>query len=92
MSMVQIPDDVRQLIARQVAAGRASSEADFLAEAVQRYADALEAESDDIIAAADEGIEDIEAGRFELIAGPDDQRRLRAELSAGLDQAQEAAS
>lgn len=92
MSMVQIPDDVRQLIARQVAAGRASSEADFLTEAVQRYADALEAESDDIIAAADEGIEDIEAGRFELIAGPDDQRRLRAELSAGLDQAQEAAS
>jgi predicted transcriptional regulator len=92
MGMIQLPDDVNQLIARQVAAGRASSEADFLAEAVQRYADALEAESDDIIAAAEEGIADIEAGRFELIVGPDDMRRLRVELRARLYQGEEPTS
>jgi hypothetical protein len=92
MVMVQLPDDVRELIARQVAAGHALSEADFLVEAIQRYADALEVDSHDMIAAAEEGVADIDAGRFELIGSPDDLRRLRADLSARLDQSQEAAS
>ena len=39
---VQLPDDLKQVIERQVAKGRASNEADFLAEAVRRYADHLE--------------------------------------------------
>jgi Arc/MetJ-type ribon-helix-helix transcriptional regulator len=89
MIVVQLPDDLKRVIDRQVTKGRASSEAEFLADAVQRYADALELEEAEIVAAADEGIADIEAGRFELIANSDDMRRLRAELAAKLDQIME---
>ena len=85
MGVVQLPDELKQVIDRQVAEGRAASEADFLIEAVQRYAEALELDEDEIVAAADEGIADIEAGRFELISGPEDMERLQRELSATLD-------
>jgi Arc/MetJ-type ribon-helix-helix transcriptional regulator len=85
MTIVQLPDELMQVIDRQVAEGRAASEADFLMAAVQRYAEALERDADEIAAAAEEGIADIESGRFELIAGPDDMARLQAELSATLD-------
>jgi Arc/MetJ-type ribon-helix-helix transcriptional regulator len=89
MSTVQLPDELKRVIDRQVKQGHATSEAEFLAAAIQRYADALELDDDEIAAAADEGIADIEAGRFELISGPDDMRRLRAELRATLDQVAE---
>jgi len=85
MGAVQLSDDLLQVIGRQVAEGRAASEAEFLAEAVQRYAQALDAAEAEILAAAEEGIADIEAGRFTLIDGPDDMRRLRAELAETLD-------
>ena len=85
MGVVQLPDNLKRVIDRQVAEGRAASEAEFLAAAVQRYAEALDSDEDEIVAAADEGIADIEAGRFELIAGSDDMQRLRAELGDGLD-------
>jgi Arc/MetJ-type ribon-helix-helix transcriptional regulator len=85
MNVVQLPDDVKRIIDRQVAAGHAASEAEFLAAAVQRYAEALDSDEDEIVTAADEGIADIEAGRFELIAGADDMNRLRAELGDTLD-------
>jgi hypothetical protein len=48
-------------------------------------AEALALNEDEIIAAANEGIADIAAGRFDLIAGPDDMRRLRAQLGDLLD-------
>jgi Arc/MetJ-type ribon-helix-helix transcriptional regulator len=86
MSTVQLPDTLKRVIDRQVTKGHAASEAEFLAAAIQRYAEALDLDEDEIEAAADEGIGDVEAGRFELIAGPEDLRRLRAELSATLDQ------
>jgi predicted transcriptional regulator len=86
MGVVQLSDDLLQVIDRQVVQGRATSEAEFLAEAVQRYAQALEAAEAEILAAADEGIADIEAGRFVLIDGPDDMRRLRAELGERLNE------
>ncbi len=82
MTLIQLPDDLKRLIDQQVAEGRAASDAEFLAVAVRRYADALEADDDRIVAAADDGIADIEAGRFEVIAGPEDMRRLRSELRA----------
>lgn len=85
MSVVQLPDELKQLIDRQVAEGRAASEADFLIAAVQRYAEALEIDADEIATSADEGIADIEADRFELISGPEDIKRLQMELSATLD-------
>jgi len=86
MGVVQLPDDLKDVIARQVAEGRAASETEFLAEAVRRHAEALEADEDEIIAVADEGIADIEAGRFRVIAGPEDHRRLREELIARVNQ------
>ena len=86
MSTVQLPDTLKRVIDRQVTKGHAASEAEFLAAAIQRYAEALELDEDEIEAAADEGVADVEAGRFELIAGPEDMRRLRAELGATLDQ------
>jgi hypothetical protein len=59
----------------------------FVAAAVRRYADAFDSEEGEIVEAADQGIADIEAGRFEWIAGADDMQRLRAELDHRLDQA-----
>ncbi|MGD0103510.1 MAG: hypothetical protein ABSC06_05675 [Rhodopila sp.] len=82
MGVVQLPDELKQVIDRQVTQGRVASEAEFLSEAVQRYAEALESDDDAIVAAADEGIADAEAGRFELISSPEDMARLRAELRA----------
>lgn len=51
MGVVQLPDDLKQVIDRQVAEGRVASAAKFLAEAVQRYAEALDLDEDEIIAA-----------------------------------------
>jgi len=91
MSIVQInlPDNLKAAIDRQVAEGRVASESEFLLEAARRFAEDLEAE-EEIIAAAAAGIADMEAGRFVTISGPEDaealhQRtmaRLRARLAA----------
>jgi predicted transcriptional regulator len=85
MGVVQLPDELKKFIDREIAEGRAATEADFVIEAVTRYANALVNDEDTLAAAADEGIADIEAGRFELISGAEDMERLRAELAAGLD-------
>ncbi len=85
MAVVQLPDELMRVIDRQIAAGRVASEAEFVMEAIQRYAVALELDEREILAAADEGIADIEAGRFDTISGSDDMERLQAELSAVLD-------
>ena len=86
MGVVQLPDDVTQLIHQPVEAGRADSDSEFVAAAVQRYAAALDVEKHENLAAADEGMADVEAGRFQLIAGPSGRMGLRAELGAKLDQ------
>ncbi len=80
MSIIELPDEIKAIIERNVAEGRAATEAEFLALAVQRYADALDMDEDAIVAAADDGIADIAAGRFEVLGGADDLRRMTAEL------------
>jgi Arc/MetJ-type ribon-helix-helix transcriptional regulator len=85
MGAVQLPDDLKQVIDRQVAEGRVASEAEFLAQAVHRYAAALESDEGEIAAAADEGIADIADGHFELVAGPEDMQKLRGALGRTLD-------
>ena len=82
MGIVQVPDEISKIIARQIARGRAGSELEFVAEAVQRYADTLDFDEDAIAAAADEGLADLAAGRFELLAGPSDMEKFRADLRA----------
>jgi Arc/MetJ-type ribon-helix-helix transcriptional regulator len=63
---VQLPDDLKSAIDRQVAEGRALSDADFLCEAARLYAEELDSDEDPwTIAQA--GIADAEAGRFTLI-------------------------
>jgi Arc/MetJ-type ribon-helix-helix transcriptional regulator len=90
MITMQLPDDLKHVIDRQVTKGHAASEAEFLAVAIQRYAEALERDEDEIAADADKGIADFESGHFQLIAGPEDMQRLREELGATLYQFMEA--
>ena len=87
---VQLPDHLKEIIDRQVAEGRVASEAEFLVEAARRFAEDLEAEAE-VVAEAEAGIADAEAGSFLTIATPEDaevlhQRtmtRLRDRLAAG---------
>ena len=84
---VQLPEPLQQLVDRQVAEGRAASGSDFLLEAARRYAEEIAVE-DAIIAEAKAGIADAEAGRFTLIATPEDaamvQERIMARVLGGL--------
>ena len=64
---VQLPDDLRSTIDRQVDQGHAASDADFLREAARLYAKELDSDEEDLRAIAEAGIADIEAGRFILI-------------------------
>jgi Arc/MetJ-type ribon-helix-helix transcriptional regulator len=91
MGVVQLrlPDHITEIIDRQVSEGRVSSAAEFLVEAARRYAEDLEAE-DEIIAEAEAGMADAEAGRYQTIATPEDAEavhertmtRLRKHLAA----------
>ena len=80
---VQLPDDLKQVIERQVAKGRASNEADFLAEAVRLYADHLEAE-DEIAGMVDRADADLAAGRYVTVATPGDSQALHESAMARL--------
>jgi Arc/MetJ-type ribon-helix-helix transcriptional regulator len=73
MSVVHIPDELRQVIDRQVAEGRAASAVEFLEAAVRRYALELEANDVAMIAAANEGIEAIRRGECVTISSSKDQ-------------------
>lgn len=68
---VQLPDEIKAVIDRQVADGRATSEAEFVVEAVRRYAEEFEIE-DAIVAEAMIGIADLEAGHYVTLASPED--------------------
>ena len=72
---VQLPDHLRAVVDRQVAEGRVASESEFLVEAARRYAEDLEIE-DDIVAEAEAGIADAEAGRYVTISTPEDAEAL----------------
>ena len=84
MGVVQLPDELQRVIERQVAEGRASSPTAFLEEAVMRLVAETSAEEDEVQRAVKEGSADIEAGRYQTVAGPDDERRLRDDMMTRL--------
>ena len=73
MRTVKISDGVKDVIEHRVAEGFAASEADFVEEAVRRYAETLDDDADALIAAANEGIEAIRRGAYVSISGPEEQ-------------------
>ena len=75
MIQVQLPEQIQEVIDRQVAAGRVASQSEFLVEAARRFAEDIALE-DEIATEAEAGIADAEAGRFEIIATPDDAAKL----------------
>jgi Arc/MetJ-type ribon-helix-helix transcriptional regulator len=85
---VQLPDDLKQIIDRQVAEGHAASEADFLTQAARLYADHLDAENE-ISAMVERADADLAAGHYTMVATPEDSDalhraamvRLRARLA-----------
>jgi Arc/MetJ-type ribon-helix-helix transcriptional regulator len=72
---VQLPDDLKQVIDRQIAKGHASSEADFLAQAARLYADHLDAEGE-IATMVQRADADMAAGRYVTVATPEDDQAL----------------
>lgn len=86
---VQLPAELKAIVDRQVAEGRAASDAEFLIEATRRYVEDLEAE-EEIVAIAEEGNAALERGDYVAVSSPKDaealhQRtmdRLRANLAA----------
>ena len=85
---VQLPDDLRSVIDRQVAEGRAASEAEYVAEALRLYAGHLEAE-DEIADMAERADAEIALGHYVTISSLEDSEalhqramdRLRANLA-----------
>ncbi len=84
MGVVQLPDELQRVIEQQVAEGRAASPAAFLEEAVMRLVDDARSEEEEVFAAVQAGIADIEAGRYTTVASPDDERLLHERLMARL--------
>ena len=76
---VDLPEELSELIDRQVEAGRVENAGAYLAEAIQRYAEDLEGE-DEIITQAKLGILDAEAGRYTTISGPEDVAALEQRI------------
>lgn len=85
MGVVQVglPEELSSLIDRQVEAGRVENADAYLAEAIRRYAEDLEAE-DEVISEAGLGILDAEAGRYTTIAGPADAAAVEQSVIARL--------
>jgi Arc/MetJ-type ribon-helix-helix transcriptional regulator len=89
---VRLPEEIQEIVDRQVASGRAESADAYLVEAARRFAEDLEVE-DEIVAEAEAGIADAEAGRYVTIAGLEDAEafhertmaRLRDRLAADKD-------
>ena len=84
MGAVQLSDELQRVIERQVAEGHATSTVAFLEEAVLRLVDERRLEQQDLQDAVQAGLADIEAGRYSLVATPEDDRRLDERLMARL--------
>ena len=86
---VRLPEQLQDVVDRQVAEGRIASRDAFLVEAARRFADEIALE-DDLRAEAAAGIADVEKGRFIAVDAPADvaalheatMARLRARLAA----------
>ncbi len=81
---VPLPDDLKSVIDRRVAEGRAESDADFLRLAARFYAEELDAEDrsedDDLTSVALAGIADVEGGHYTLIATDADAEAVRSRI------------
>jgi Arc/MetJ-type ribon-helix-helix transcriptional regulator len=90
IARVQLPEDLKSTIDRQVAGGRAATEAEYVATALRLYADHLDAE-DEIAAIVERADADIAAGRYVTLTTQADSdalheaamSRLRARIAAG---------
>ena len=71
MSVVRLSDELKRLIERQVAEGRAASPTAFLKEAVMRLLDESE-----LCQAVEAGSADIDTGRYRMVATLDDERHV----------------
>lgn len=83
MIQVRMPEELQAIVAREIAEGRVADEAAFFIEAAPRFADDLALE-DEIVAEAEAGIADIEAGRFVLVSSAEDLETLRLQSLARL--------
>src|SRR5665213_1948369 len=81
MSAVQISDDLKQVIDRQVADGRAATAAEFLEAAVRRYALELEADDAEMVAAAEQGLSALRRGEYTTVDGPETRHSFWAGVS-----------
>lgn len=85
MHTVQIPDGMKKLIERHVAEGVAASEADYVEAAIRRYAEEVEDDVDTLLAAAAEGITDINSGNFVTIASAEDSEAFWTDIADRVD-------
>jgi Arc/MetJ-type ribon-helix-helix transcriptional regulator len=83
MRAVQIPDHLKHVIDRQVAEGHATSDADYVVNALHAYAEHLEAENE-IAAMAVRADADMASGRFVTVTGAEDSEALHASIMARL--------
>lgn len=78
---VRLPEELQEVVKRQVAEGRAADVDAFMTEAARRYAEDLELE-DDLVAEAQAGIADMEAGRYTRVITPEDLAAKEADVIA----------
>ena len=72
---VQLPDNLKSIIDRQIAEGRAQSEADYVAEALRAYSEHLDAE-DEIAEMVQRADANVASGRFKMVETPEDSEAL----------------
>jgi Arc/MetJ-type ribon-helix-helix transcriptional regulator len=72
---VQLPAELEAIVDREVAEGRASSDAEFLIEATRRYVEDLEAE-EEIVAIAEEGNAALKRGDYVAVSSQKDAEAL----------------
>jgi Arc/MetJ-type ribon-helix-helix transcriptional regulator len=72
MHSVQISNEVKDILDRLVADGATASEAEFVEQAVRRCAQELADDEDELIAAAQDGLEAIRRGDYTTISSPAD--------------------
>ena len=83
MAVLQLPDHLKQIVDRQVAAGRAASEADYVADALLAYSEHLDVR-DDIARMVRRADADLAAGRFVTVSAPADSDELHEAIMARL--------
>ena len=82
MLQIQVSVETKALINRALTDGIVASEAAFVEAAVRRYAEDLDDDMEEPLAAVAAGIADFEAGRFTTIASQADEDALRVRLRA----------